>query len=262
MTNLRALLHGYDCWTLPHPGDPHALSKAQRGENLAYVLEYKDARISRIRAALPEIDPLLAQLLDPQIHPSAATLELDRWWVKTGLQLALFPPVAGTLKSKLFPNRYYAANEVLANAKWFEWPEHPLVAPLDSLVRDLGLITGEAIVLRRPDFRWTVNEDSREKRLETTEWGRVVVLREAEGASPLKAFDMFRLARWSYADVHGRKKRGFNQHAVEINPGDWRGSFVGWTAVDVINGGHTNDHYPLGHDGPRVEGQWPVETRT
>lgn len=261
MTNLKAVLQDYDCWAFPHPGDPHALTAAQRAENLACVLGIKDDRIATVRAALPEIEPLLAQLLDPQVHPFAATLELDRWWVKTGLQLALFPPVAGTLKSKLFPGRYYAVNAVVANARWYEWPEHPLVAPLDSLLRDLGLIVGEAIVLRRPDFRWAMNEDSREKRLQTTEWGRVVVLREADGASSLKAFDVFNLARWSYADLHGRKKRGFNQHAVEVGPGEWRGSFAGWTAVDVIDGGHTNDHYPAGHDGPRANGRWPVETR-
>ena len=261
MTNLKGVLQGFDCWTVPHPGDPRAFTTAQRAENLAFVLGIKDERIAQVRAALPEIEPWLTQLLDPQVHPLAATLKLDRWWVKTGLQLALFPPVAGTLKAKLFPSRYYAVNEVVANAKWYDWPDHPLVALLDSLLRDIGLIVGEAIVLRRPDFRWTVNEDPKEKKDPCMTWGHVVVLRDAVGHWAQQAFDPLALARWSYADLHGRKKRGFNRDAVDIGGGEWRGSFVGWTAVDVINGGYTNDHYPRGHGGPPVEGRWPVETR-
>ncbi len=257
MTKLKSVLEAYDTWSVPHADDPRALSEEQRAENLAFVLDHKDARIARVRSALPEIEPLLAQLLDPQVHPFAATLELDRWWVKTGLQLALFPPLAGSLKSRLFPNRHYAVNQVVAEAKWYDWPDYPLVAPLDSMLRDIGLIVGDAIVLRRPDFRWTVNEDPKEKKDPGLTWGHVVVLREAAGHWEQQSFDPLALARWSYADLHGRKRMALNYHAVEVGGGDWRGSFVGWTAVDVVNGGFTPDHYPQGRAGGAVEGRWP-----
>jgi len=156
----------------------------------------------------------------------------------------------------LFRDRYYAANEVLAYAHWHEWPDHPLVAPLDSLLRDLALIVGDAIVLRRPDFAWMVNEDAREKREQTVEWGRVVVMRTGEAGFPVRAFDLFALVRWSYADLHTRKQRGFRLEAVDVGRGDWRGTFVGWTVVQVIDGAFTPDHYPQGREGPAHAGQW------
>lgn len=261
MTNLKSTLEYYDCWALPHPGKGTELTAAQRAENLAFVLANKADRIERVLAALPDVRPQLEQMLDPQVHPQSAVLALDRWWVDTALPLKLFPPVAGGLRSALFRNRYYAANTALAEAHWYDWPDHPLVAPLDSLVRDLGLITGEAIVRRRPDFRWAVNETRKNRKDPDMNWGHVVVLREATADWPQQAFDPLALARWSYADLHSRKRRGFSNHAVDVGGGEWRGSFVGWTAVDVINGGHSNDHYPNGHAGPVAPGRWPVETR-
>lgn len=256
MTRLKSVLEGYSTWSLPHPGDPSLLDKAQRSANLAFVMSNKADRISHLCAALPEIAGHIASLLDPAQHPFAAVRELDNWWIDTGLQLSLFPPLAGTLRSKLFKNRYYAANQAIASAYWYDWSENPLVHPLDSLLRDIALVVGDAVTLRRPDFAWGVNEDPKERRIQTMEWGRVVVMREASGGWPLKAFDMFNLARHSYADLHRRKRNRLKMQAVDVGGGDWRGIFVGWTAVAIVNGGFTPDHYPLGHAGPAAAGRW------
>jgi len=257
MTRLKTVLEGYETWTLPFPEEPATLDKAQRTANLDWVLANKQARIAALRAALPEIDRCFAPLLDAAQHPFVALRDLDLWWAETGLQLSLFPPVAGGLRSKLFKGRYYAANAVLAIKKWYEWDENPLVLPLDSLLRDIGLVMGEAIVLRRPDFVWAVNEDTKEKRSQTVEWGRLVVMREAKADFPLKAFDLFNLARWSYSDLHWRKQNRLGVKAVDVGGGDWRGPFVGWTVLSIVDGGYTDDHYPAGRDGPPVAGRWP-----
>ena len=256
MTKLRNVLEGYDTWMLPNPGDPGQLSKDQRAANLAHVLAIKDSRIAALRAALPEIDEHLGTLLDGAVHPLAAVHALNRWWVDAGLQLSLFPPVAGGLKSKLFPNRHYAANAVLANARWYEWPDHPLVAPLDTLLRDMALIVGDAIVLRRPDFAWAINEDPSDRRSKMKHWGRVVVMRTADASWPAQAFDLFDLARWSYSNLHNLKRQKAPLEPVDVGGGDWRGPFLGWTAVQVINGGFTPDHYPQGRNGPPASGRW------
>lgn len=256
MTRLKELLQGYETWALPHMRDPAMLTKAQRAENLSHVLAIKDARIARLRDALPEVGEHLAALLDPAVHPFQAVRALDDWWVQTGLQLKLFPPVTGGIRSKLFRGRFYAANEALAYSRWNEWPDHPLVAPLDSLLLDMALIVGDAIVLRRPDFTWTVNEDMQEKREQTVEWGRVVVMRAGDAGHPAKAFDLFALARWSYADLHMRRQRGFSLEAVDVGRGEWRGTFVGWLAAQVIDGVFTPDHYPQGREGPALAGRW------
>lgn len=256
MTKLQAVLGQYDGWSLPHPGAPEQLSRKERAQNLAHVAAIKDASIVHLRSALPALDAQFAALLDPAIHPFDAVCELDRWWVKTGLQLRLFPPVAGGLKSILFRGRYFAGNEVIARTHWYRWPDHPLVKPLDALLRDMALIIGDAIVLRRPDFAWMVNEGATERRTQTMQWGRVVVMRPASADRPANAFDLFALARWSYTDLHNRKRNGLNMDAVNTGGGNWAGTFFGWAAINVINGGYTNDHYPQGRDGAAVAGRW------
>ena len=105
MPKLQTVLESYDSWFLPHPGAPDQLTKAERSKNLAHVLAIKDSRIAALSAALPELDEHFAQLRDPAVHPFAAVRALHSWWVDAGLQLQLFPPVAGGLRSKLFADR-------------------------------------------------------------------------------------------------------------------------------------------------------------
>lgn len=254
MKQLRAALQAYDEWHVPHPGAPDALTAAQREENFAATMAVKSARIATLRGALPALDDAFGTLLDPLADPVPAIRAVEAWWIGCLSQIDLVPPVTSTLRRLLRPGAYLAKNDAMAAAHWDERHDHPLVPKLASMLCDLGLVLGEAVVLRRPDFAWTLNHEPTEKRLKTMEWGRVCVLRPKLGAFPVKAFAMPFLARSAYGQMI-LDKRNRMLVPASYKDGAWYGRFFGWTVVDICGGGFTEDHYPDGPGGERVAGR-------
>jgi hypothetical protein len=254
MTLLRATLPTYADWRVPHPGTPDTLSEAQREENFAATMAEKPARIATLRAALPQLEEAVASLLDPSASPVPGIRALETWWIGELSKIDLVPPVTSTLRRLLRPGAYLAKNNAMAAAHWDERHDHPLVPKLASLLDDLGLVLGEAVVLRRPDFAWALNHDKTEKRQQTMEWGRVCVLRPRLGSFPLKAFALPYLARSAYGQMILDKRGGMLVPANEKD-GIWYGRFFGWTVVHIVDGGFTNDFYPDGPTSERVAGR-------
>ncbi len=253
MTQLRATLQSYDDWHVPHPAAPEALTDVQREANFAAMMDEKPARLATLRAALPPLADAFANLLDPQSAPVAGIRAVEAWWIAELSRIDLVPPVTSTLRRWLRPGAYLAKNEAMAAAYWDERHDHPLVPKLASLLVDLGLLLGEAVVLRRPDFAWALNHDKTEKRLKTMEWGRVCVLRPQLADFPLKAFALPYLARSAYGQMILDKR---NRMLVPANEKDgiWYGRFFGWLVVEIVDGRFTNDFYPDGPAGDRVSG--------
>ena len=254
MKQLRAALQAYDDWHVPHPGAPGALTPAQREENFAATMAVKRARIATLRGALPALDNAFRTLLDPLADPVPAIRTVETWWLDSLSGIDLVPPVTSTLRRLLRPGAYLAKNDAMAAAHWDERHDHPLAPKLASLLDDLGLLLGEAVVLRRPDFAWALNHDLTEKQLKTMEWGRVCVLRPRLGAFPVKAFPMPFWARSAYGQMI-LDKRNRMLVPASYKDGEWHGRFFGWTVVHICNGGYTEDHYPDGPDGERVAGR-------
>jgi hypothetical protein len=249
MTQLRATLQAYDDWQFPHPGAPADLTEPQREANHAAMMAEKAARIAALRDALPQLEDAIAGLLDPQASPVPGIRALEAWWIGELSKIDLVPPVTSTLRRLLRPGAYLAKNEAMAVAFWDERRDHPLVPKLASLLDDLGLLLGEAVVLRRPDFAWALNHNKAEKRQQTMEWGRICVLRPKLEACPLKAFALPYLARSAYGQMILDKRNGVLVPASQKD-GVWYGRFFGWTVVHIVDGGFTNDFYL---DGPRSE---------
>ena len=254
MPKLRATLETYDDWQVPHPGAPRDLTEPQREANFAAMMAEKPVRIAALRAALPSLDAAFANLLDPPAAPLAGIRALEAWWIDELSKIDLVPPVTSTLRRLLRPGAYLAKNTAMAAAHWDERHDHPLVLKLASLLDDLGLLLGEAVVLRRPDFAWTLNHDKTEKRLQTMEWGRVCVLRPKLADCPLKAFPLPFLARSAYGQMILDKRNGMLVPASEKD-GIWYGRFFGWTVQGILDGGYTDDHYPDGPSGERISGR-------
>lgn len=253
MTELRATLQTYADWQVPHPGPPSDLTDPQREANFAAMMAQKPSRIGTLRAAQPSLETAFANLLDPQASPVPGILALEAWWIGELSKIDLVPPVTSTLRRLLRPGAFLAENTAMAAAHWDERNDHPLVPKLASLLDDLGLLLGEAVVVRRPDFAWTLNHDKIEKRQKTMEWGRICVLRPKLGDVPLKAFAMPYLARSAYGVMILDKRNGMLVPATEKD-GIWYGRFFAWTVEGIVNGGYTNDHYPDGPSGERVAG--------
>lgn len=254
MTKLRTTLQTYDDWCVPHPGAPGTLTEVQREANFAAMMAEKPARIATLRAALPQLEDAIAALLNPQASPVPAIRALEAWWIGELSKIDLVPPVSSTLRRLLRPGAYLAKNNAMAAAYWDERHDHPLVAKLASLLDDLGLLLGEAVVLRRPDFAWSLNHDKVEKRLETMEWGRICVLRPKLDAYPLQAFALPYLARSAYGLMILYSRNKMLIPASEKD-GVWYGGFCGMTVVHIVDGGFTNDFYPDGPMGNRIAGR-------
>jgi hypothetical protein len=254
VTQLHAILPAYDGWRVPHPGTPDSLTEPQREVNFAAMMAEKPARIATLRAALPQLEDAVAGLLDPQASPVPGIRALEAWWIGELSKIDLVPPVTSTLRRLLRPGAYLAKNAAMATARWDERHDHPLVPKLASLLDDLGLLLGEAMVLRRPDFAWALNHDKAEKRQQTVEWGRICVLRPRLDSFPLKAFALPYLARSAYGLMILDKRGGMLIPAREKD-GVWYGRFFGWTVVHIVDGGFTNDYYPDGPMSERVTGR-------
>lgn len=253
MAKLRTTLEAFDDWQVPHPGAPRDLTEQQREANFAAMMAEKPARIATLRAALPNLEAAFSNLLDPQAAPLAGIRALEAWWIGELSKIDLVPPVTSTLRRLLRPGAYLAKNTAMAAAHWDERHDHPLVPKLASLLDDLGLLLGEAVVLRRPDFAWTLNHDKTAKRLQTIEWGRVCVLRPKLGDYPLQAFPLPYLARSAYGLMIIDKRNRMLVPASEKD-GLWYGRFFGWTVVHIVDGRSTNDFYPEGPASERVGG--------
>jgi hypothetical protein len=254
MTGLKAMLRSYPCWTVPHPGKPHRLTAAHRQENFEYIMAVKPARIDALRTALPELEPCIAALLDHETDPFAAVAELDEWWQDGPGAIDVIPPVTSALRRWLRPSSFALPNHAMAHAYWPDWTDNPMVPPMVSLHDDLALVIGEAMVLRRPDFAWTLNHDRGEKRRDTVEWGRTCVLRPAEGDWVLQAIDPLAQMRGAYGmlryDIRLRMKtRNISVNSVRM------GRFFGWSLINLIDGHMTLDHFPEGPDGPKIKGR-------
>lgn len=255
MTDLKSTLKQYSDWQVPFPAsNPRSLSVKERKANFAAMMAEKPRRLEVMRSALPHLHTAIDTLLNSAADPVAGIRGLEDWWLNSLSRINLIPPVASPLRKLLRPGGYFAKNEAMATAHWDERHDHPLVPKLASMMDDLGLLLGEAVVLRRPDFNWELNHYQSEKRADTMDYGRPCILRPKLGDFPLKAFAMPFLARSNYGMLHLYKRTGGLRPATEMD-GVWYGTFLGWTVVDILDGGFTEDHYPDGPAGERVAGR-------
>lgn len=254
MSRRKASLRNYPCWTQPHPGKPDSLTAPQRQENFDFLMAIKPARIEALRTALPALEPHITALLDPGTDPLATITEMDHWWQDGPGAIDAIPPVTSGLRRLLRPTSFSLPNHAMAHAHWPDWTDNPLVPPMASLHDDLALLIGEAMVLRRPDFAWTLNHDRGEKRRDTVEWGRTCVLRPAEGDFPLVAIDPIAQMRGAYGMLRHDIRLRMKTRSISVN-GVRMGRFFGWSLINLIDGHITLDHYPEGSGGPRVKGR-------
>jgi len=248
MSDLRKTLSEYDHWQIPHLGDARTLTPEQRQENHQAILQEKPKRLAVIHQSIPEIRSALDTLLDSNGDLVPAIQCIEEWWLYSLIKVNLIPPLNSLWRRIFTPGAYLAENEALAWAHWDRRDDHPFVPKLGSLLDDLGLALAEAVILRRPDFSWKLNEYDSERKTDTIEWGRTCILSPATKSRPIVAFDVPNLTRKSYGMLFANQRIGINRPAHEED-GIWYGPFFGWIILDIVDGGYTNDYYPEGPAG-------------
>lgn len=138
------LLAGYPPNRPRHPGDPAGLSQAERGANLAQMLEECDSRITTVSALLRRhgLDPV--PMLDPAADGVAAARAIDAWLGRI-LPRRPMSPIAGD-ETPNPPERAFRESDRSGADIYY------------SLIADLALLEGEAIRRRDDRFRWQIND--------------------------------------------------------------------------------------------------------
>jgi len=196
---LSLLLADYPPYAVPHPGRARDLSLEQCRENLAYLLDHREQRLSALadlvgafgidaRAGLAAPDP--APLLDA----------LEQW------ARAEWPAIR--IESIGDPERWLRSDKAGADIAL-------------SMLMDVAIVLGEIVVRRRADFSWQLDVDPANKRMAS--YRRVVMMKPAQPSWPATVLDL---------------ERGCIESFDQIGRGGIRDRTLGFSVLAAISGGY------------------------
>ncbi|MGI9383699.1 MAG: hypothetical protein ACR2PO_11135 [Methyloligellaceae bacterium] len=133
---LKKLLAGYPPSTPPHLEPTAELSDAQCKADLDFLIETRDERLTVLAGLLADFGLDIAPVLDPAQDPGPTFKALDSW-IRSE-----FPFPREQPPRQRFTESDRAGPDILF-----------------SLIADLALLEGEAIVRRRDDFAWALDDD-------------------------------------------------------------------------------------------------------
>lgn len=168
----KGLLAGYPPYRIPHPGHGWTLTPAQAEANLSYLLDHKAERLRVVCRLLTEFGlDLDAALVAPDPKPFLDALW--RWSIEEWP--AVYDRRLATLDTWLNSTR--------------DGPDIVL-----SVLMDVAIAQAELVLVRRPDYGWTLDLDPANKgEIEgegTKSWQRPVLLRPADRIVPALRFDL------------------------------------------------------------------------
>lgn len=134
---LLALLAEYPPDTPPHTGLTSDLGDAQCTDNLQHLIDTRVQRLQALTELLAAFDLDITAATQPTQDPRPTFQLIDRW-IRTSFPL---PPEPKP------PRQQFLQSDRSGSDILF------------SLIADLGLVEGEAIVRRRDDFSWALDLD-------------------------------------------------------------------------------------------------------
>ncbi len=195
---LMALLADYPPSTPPHLNSTAKLSDAQCEDNLDFLVATRHTRLKALGDLLADFSLDVVPVIDPSEDPLPTFNALDRW-IRSEFPVPRKPP-----PRQRFLESDRAGSEILF-----------------SLISDLGLLEGEAIIRRREDFAWALDLDPDNSDMPSYRRPCVVRPRMEHWASTVFDTQVTALQTAFHIGLPG----------AEIHP-------FGETATDTIAGGH------------------------
>jgi len=230
-----SFLSRYPLWQFPFFETPAKMPRSQRGDAFEAIMAARAERIAVLRAAVPGLAGAVDALLDPAADPVPALHQLEQWWNRRLAKVNLVIDAdksslwRGLLALVLFRNEAMMRHEAHRRSDWYR-SEDRAVAGLRSLIGDLAVLFGEALVCRREDFVWAIDDDPEDARMGLPQAGRVVVMKARKGKVPPISFDFY----WSLLKSY-EKLFGLRWKTVAFQ-GVWNSDFAGWDLVNAANG--------------------------
>jgi hypothetical protein len=197
---LARLLKSYPPYQAPFGGEPRSWTLDQANANLTYLLEHRTERIAVLRDLLAKFNvevPVDLSVGDPQ--PLFAAL--DAW------ALAEWPDMA--LREWRGKDAWIAAtNSWIASSR--RGPDIVL-----SMLMDIAILSGELVVTRRPEYRWSLDLDPDDDRDGMVGFLRPMIQIPAGGPFPRPIMFDFEehvvceYLRWRNPDLQYRKSLRF-----------------------------------------------------
>lgn len=164
---LAAALRHYPPAVPAHVGPASRLTPAQAEENLEGFLRSRPERLAALTTLAGDHGVDVGPALEPSADPAPTFAALTAW-------LASILPARRDMPD---------GERVNAPIDAFMASDRRGDAILFSLVADLALLEGEAIVRRRPEWRWTLNRDPADAG--AYDYRRVVLARDRAGGGEL-----------------------------------------------------------------------------
>ena len=194
-----SLLDDYLPNTPPHRKPTADLSDRQCEENLNFLIENSHIRLRLLDDFLKEFNLDIAPAIDPSSDPLPAFQAVDRW-IRSEFPVPREPRP---------PRQRFLTSDRAGRDILF------------SLIADLGLLEGEAVVRRRDDFNWALDLDPANSDMWTYRRPCIVRPRMEQWAST--EFDMEIITLQTAYRI--------GEPGAEVHP-------FGETAIETIAGGH------------------------
>ena len=169
------LIDAYPPYRPAVTGAPATLSEADAARNLAKLMEDAPGRLAGLSDLLSRFGVDTAPALDPARDPRPTLDALWRW-----------------TKAEWPALRDPALLDV------FVWLEGRRDRPVFGLITDVGLLLGETVARRRPDYAWVVDLDPDNR--EMPSWRRPCLVRPSDGISPRLLYDPESAAHGAYVN--------------------------------------------------------------
>jgi hypothetical protein len=225
----------YERWAFPYFADPNQVPLRQKKSELIDLLATKKLRINALASRFPQVAALVPSFLDDEGDLITSMHALERWWVST-LSRRNATASGGLTKLLTLVGLHSNKSPSLSSFNGAVLPDwcldkSNLTLDVLSIIADVSVLVGEALVVRRPDYSWAVNDDGRMRRRQLPEAGQIVVMKPRSANWEPIAFDFYRTLIRSYEALFS----DYRSETVQVL-GVYNSYFAGWDAVNAVAG--------------------------
>lgn len=225
----------YERWAFPYFEDSAGVPFDERRNALRRLLSVKDHRIRLVAERYKDVADLLPVLLDSQADIVMTMHKLEAWWTATLSRTNVVSSggISGLvgrlgIKSAQKPPSMAPSN---TNLPAWCYRNTEKTSDLLSVIGDIAILLGESLVIRRPTYSWSVNDDRKTIRRKLPEAGQIVVMRGRTPTWEPVSFNFY----WSLTRSYEQLFSNYRNSTVEFQ-GAYNSFFPGWDVVNAVNG--------------------------